>query len=450
MGRATTPRQNEVLELLRKGFTNQEIATALGVAPSTVKTHVRALCERLEADNRTELAGLRGDSSPFDERPAVAVLRFESPTGDVVLRGLSAGLADDLITLLSTWRWFPVIARTSSLGSVHGTPEERALALRARYVVHGAIRHRRARVELTWFLDDVERGLCLAADRLWFSPEEVFELEQDVASTIAGRAYPMLVEAEIERARHRETTALGAWTRTHRALDLLDHRALESTREARSLLDAALADDPAFLPALHASGLAWFQEALNRWHPDLDACRRSLVEVASRAEARWPGNSLTLLLRARAAMAGRDMEAAEHHARDAALANPSHASAHALLGQMLVTRGCLQEGFSHLSLAGRLSPRAYVAGLAISLFASGDHRAALRAAEQALLERPDYVFARMIAAASAAALGDEPLGREHAARLPSGFRLSRIRELYDRFPTGDAVLAGLAQLGVPE
>ncbi len=51
-----TPRQLEVLRLLARGLTNKEIAGVLGVAESTVKTHVKTLFELLDVSNRTEAA----------------------------------------------------------------------------------------------------------------------------------------------------------------------------------------------------------------------------------------------------------------------------------------------------------------------------------------------------------------------------------------------------------
>lgn len=49
-----TPREREVLELLRLGITNKEIAQALSVAPSTIKTHLREILDKLGAMSRTE------------------------------------------------------------------------------------------------------------------------------------------------------------------------------------------------------------------------------------------------------------------------------------------------------------------------------------------------------------------------------------------------------------
>jgi hypothetical protein len=48
------------------------------------------------------------------ERPALAVLPFDSMGGDPEQAYFADGLTEDLITALSLWRWFPVIARNST------------------------------------------------------------------------------------------------------------------------------------------------------------------------------------------------------------------------------------------------------------------------------------------------------------------------------------------------
>lgn len=53
-----TPRERDVLELMRLGITNKEIGEALSVAPGTVKTHVREILSKLGAMSRTEAVGL--------------------------------------------------------------------------------------------------------------------------------------------------------------------------------------------------------------------------------------------------------------------------------------------------------------------------------------------------------------------------------------------------------
>jgi DNA-binding NarL/FixJ family response regulator len=49
-----TKREMEVLSLLGKGYRNRQIADALGLSPTTVKTHLARIFKRLEVSDRTD------------------------------------------------------------------------------------------------------------------------------------------------------------------------------------------------------------------------------------------------------------------------------------------------------------------------------------------------------------------------------------------------------------
>ena len=55
-GPALTPRERDLVDLVRRGMRNREIAEELGVTEGTVKVYLHALFDKLGVDNRTELA----------------------------------------------------------------------------------------------------------------------------------------------------------------------------------------------------------------------------------------------------------------------------------------------------------------------------------------------------------------------------------------------------------
>jgi DNA-binding NarL/FixJ family response regulator len=57
-----TDREEEVLDLLRQGMSNREIAQTLWIAQSTAKVHVRHIFEKLGVRSRTEAALFRAET----------------------------------------------------------------------------------------------------------------------------------------------------------------------------------------------------------------------------------------------------------------------------------------------------------------------------------------------------------------------------------------------------
>ena len=56
MGPSLTPRERELIELVRRGLRNRDIAAELRVTEGTVKVYLHAIFDKLGVDNRTELA----------------------------------------------------------------------------------------------------------------------------------------------------------------------------------------------------------------------------------------------------------------------------------------------------------------------------------------------------------------------------------------------------------
>jgi DNA-binding NarL/FixJ family response regulator len=56
MAKLLSPRENEVLSGLCRGLSNKEIARELDLQEVTIKLHVRTLCRKLDAKNRTQAA----------------------------------------------------------------------------------------------------------------------------------------------------------------------------------------------------------------------------------------------------------------------------------------------------------------------------------------------------------------------------------------------------------
>jgi two-component system, NarL family, nitrate/nitrite response regulator NarL len=54
--KSLTPREREILILISKGITNKQVADQLFISENTVKNHIKKLLEKLEVENRVQLA----------------------------------------------------------------------------------------------------------------------------------------------------------------------------------------------------------------------------------------------------------------------------------------------------------------------------------------------------------------------------------------------------------
>ena len=90
-----TPAERRVLEELRKGGTNAEIAVRIGIGPETVKTHVSNMLAKLELDDRQQLASWREEDAPR-RRWLIAPFLVRP----LVVAGVVAGVAAVIVVAL--------------------------------------------------------------------------------------------------------------------------------------------------------------------------------------------------------------------------------------------------------------------------------------------------------------------------------------------------------------
>lgn len=73
-----TPRQKEVLSLVRKGLTNHEICRALNISTNTVKVHLAKIFKIMDVSNRTEAASLgfeEGNAAPVTSEAKILIVK---------------------------------------------------------------------------------------------------------------------------------------------------------------------------------------------------------------------------------------------------------------------------------------------------------------------------------------------------------------------------------------
>ena len=194
------------------------------------------------------------------DKPSIAVLPFANLSGDPEQEYFADGMVEEIITALSRIRWLFVIARNSSFAYKGKSPDLRQVGreLGVRYVVEGSVRKAGGRVRITAQLIDARSGAHLWADRFEGALDDVFDLQDKVAISIAGVIEPTLRQAEIERARRKRPENLDAYDLYLRALPLAYTSMPEEADRALGFLERAIELEPDF--AVGQAMIAWSHE----------------------------------------------------------------------------------------------------------------------------------------------------------------------------------------------
>ena len=150
---------------------------------------------------------------PLPEKPSIAVLPFQNLSGDPEQEYFVDGMVEEIITALSRIRWLFVVAGNSSFSYKGQSPAVTQVGreLGVRYVLEGSVRKAGNRIRITGQLIEAETGAHLWADRFDGSFEDVFDLQDKVASSVAGVIEPALQAAETARSAGRPTEDLTAY-----------------------------------------------------------------------------------------------------------------------------------------------------------------------------------------------------------------------------------------------
>jgi len=296
---------------------------------------------------------------PLPDKPSIAVLPFTNMSGDPEQEYFADGMVEEIITALSRIRWLFIIARNSSF-----TYKDQAIDVKqvgrelgVRYVLEGSVRKAGGRVRITAQLIDAETAAHLWADRFDGPLDDVFELQDKVAISVAGVIEPTLQSAETARSAIRPTTDLTAYDLYLRAYAMQ----LSEAPEALRLLDRAIARDPHYAPALAMAASFHAQRCIAGWSQDPeDECRRG-AELGQRALQTGADDPGTIVDAATAlAFFGEDIGAMMALLDRALALNPSFARGWSYSGLLSLFAGQPQRAIEHAETALRLSPRARV------------------------------------------------------------------------------------------
>jgi adenylate cyclase len=357
------------------------------------------------------------------DRPSIAVLPFANLSGDPEQEYFADGMVEEITTALSRIRWLYVIARNSSFTFKGQAVDLRQVGreLGVRYVLEGSVRKGGNRIRITAQLIEAETGSHLWADRFDGSLEDVFDLQDQVAVSVAGVLEPALKAAEAARSTGRPTNDLTAYDLYLRAHALL--RASENqVREALALTEQAIARDPNYGPALALAAWCCHRLLYNDWTEDREADRRKGTAFGRHA-LEMAGDDPDTVVNAAVALAyfGEDIGAMIALVDRALTVNPGLARGWHVSSVLRLWAGQPDLTIKHAETALRLSPRARVgwtyAAIGFGHFMNRDFEDSVAQLLISIQEGPGFVLQYRFLAAAYALLGRLDQARDVVGRI---------------------------------
>jgi TolB-like protein/class 3 adenylate cyclase len=359
------------------------------------------------------------------DKPSLVVLPFQNMSGDPEQEYFVDGMVEEITTAIARLPWLFAIARNSAFTYKGRAVDVKQVAqeLGVRYVLEGSVRKAGNRVRIAGQLIDTTTGAHIWAARFDGALDDIFELQDQVASSVAGAIEPKLRQSEIERASRKPSANLTAYDLYLRALAQSYRYTDEAFAEAVVLAREALAIDPSYTPAAAMVGWCRMLQRTQGWGALSDedtgeACRlaRQALEAArDDAETIWQAALTLFFLAGEAAMAAA--------ALDRAMAlNPNSANAWLARGIIHAWRNQPEAAIEAIERARRLSPfdpytfrNAY--NLAIAHLAARRFEQAIEWADRALHDQPRTVTAMRVKVAALAHLGQLDEARAELSRM---------------------------------
>ncbi|NQW08830.1 MAG: tetratricopeptide repeat protein [Alphaproteobacteria bacterium] len=391
------------------------------------------------------------------DRPAVAVLPFTNMSGDIEQEYFSDGLTEDLITVLSAWRSFPVIARNSSFVYKGSAVDVKKVAgeLGARYILQGSVRKSGNRVRITAQLIDASTNHHIFAEKYDRHLQDIFDLQDEITQTIAAIVAPQLELAEQRKSVEKKSINLDAWDYHRRGMAYLYQFDRDGNIQARNMFDQAIQVDPAYTQPYIGRAYSHQLDILSEFTDDREASIQALYHDARQAIALDDSDSMAHVMLCFACRWDRAHDLALTEARKAVRINPSNAFAHFLLGNILDLVGDPDAGIESIQKAIQLNPRDPRMHLMMSVLArvylnARQYQSAVETASAAINRRADHPRAHVVLAIS---LGY--LGRDEEAQaalsvcefLSAGYarRWAELREYRDQADNAH-IMDGLVHL----
>ena len=405
-----------------------------------------------------------GFSQPLapPDKPSIAVLPFQNMSGDVEQEYFVDGMSEDITAALSHLRWLFVIARNSSFTYKGRAVDVKQVAreLGVRYVLEGSVRKGGNRIRITAQLIDGSTGNHVWADRYDRELKDIFDLQDEITSTITARLGTTIERAEIDASGRRSPSSLGAYDHYLRGRALRRNtQGKDAGQRSRALCEKAIEIDPQFAPAYAELAYAYHQDVAER--SDVSQREEALTKglaMANRALVLDPAFSTAHLVMSLLLFRLRDYEGAAASGQKAIELNPNDPESYIARGNLLYYTNRSREAlevFKKVQLLDPFYPPVYDYLLSRSYLGHGELEQAIAHSHSCLRRLPNFWPPQAILAAAYAHAGNMEQASAALVALTNLYPVGsvaryRLEGDYQPGPETDFLHEGLRKAGMPE
>ena len=359
---------------------------------------------------------------------SVAVLPFMNMSSDRENEYFSDGLAEELINSLSRIAGLNVVSRTSSFSFKGKNLDIRQIAdkLNVGSVLEGSVRKSGNKLRITAQLVKASNGFHLYAETFDRELKDVFEIQNEIAHSIAKVLSPVLTSQDKRSLSQIPTTNIEAYDYCLRGRQSFYLFQRTSFERALKLFVHATELDPQY-----ASAYAWAANCysfLYTWfnpsQENLEAAERNSLKALELN----PELSEAHVARGMVLYNRKDFEGAKEEFERAIRLKPDLFEASYLYARLCFAQGQFEKAVQLAHQASGLRPEDYNAPCLLGMIYTEQNKPAereeayrktLENVKRALELFPEDTRALYMGAAAAISLGDEKLGLEWAERISS-------------------------------
>ncbi|MGL4281476.1 MAG: adenylate/guanylate cyclase domain-containing protein [Albidovulum sp.] len=352
-------------------------------------------------------------------KPAVAVLPFANLSTDPEQDHFVDGLTEDILTELSRHHELFVISRNSTFVYKGQSVNVREVAekLGAQYVVEGSVRRAGDRLRISVQLIDTANDSHVWAERYDRKLEDIFDIQDEVTAAIVATLPGRVEAAQQERVKRKTPDSMEAYELALVAKVLHHRSTAEDNKEARNLIDRAIALDPNYAHARAWRACILGQCWVHSWCENRDALWGEITAEVDRALALDENDADVHRLLSAVQISRNDLARARLHQERALSLNPNYDLVVVQQGELLTWLGEPKDGVEWIRKAMRLNPHhpeRFWSHLGKAHFTAREYPEAIAAFMH--LSVPDFTHHAFLAAAYAW-LGDRTAAGAHAARV---------------------------------